>query len=128
MPQDHSPADPLARGGSRPASIPPASAAPFPFAAIVGQEEMKLALLIAAVDPAIGGVLVFGDRGTGKSTAVRALAALLPQMAVVEGCRFHCDPAAVSSWCSECRGAVGKRAAREPVRAGTGGGFAARCN
>ena len=47
----------------------------FPFSAIVGQDEMKLAILIAAVDPAIGGILVFGDRGTGKSTAVRALAA-----------------------------------------------------
>ena len=50
----------------------------FPFSAIVGQDEMRQALLIAAVDPAVGGVLVFGDRGTGKSTAIRALAALLP--------------------------------------------------
>ena len=64
----------------------------FPFAAIVGQEEMKLALLVAAVEPAVGGVLVFGDRGTGKSTAVRALAALLPPMRVVAGCRYDCDP------------------------------------
>ncbi|MBX9860129.1 MAG: magnesium chelatase ATPase subunit I [Sphingomonas sp.] len=64
----------------------------FPFSAIVGQDEMKLALLVAAVDPRIGGVMVFGDRGTGKSTAVRALAALLPPMPVVPGCRYHCAP------------------------------------
>ena len=59
---------------------------PFPFSAIVGQDEMKTALTLTAVDPSIGGVLVFGDRGTGKSTAVRALAALLPKIEVVEGC------------------------------------------
>ena len=64
----------------------------FPFSAIVGQDEMKLAILIAAVDPAIGGILVFGDRGTGKSTAVRALAALLPKMRAVVGCRYNSDP------------------------------------
>jgi magnesium chelatase subunit I len=58
----------------------------FPFTALVAQEELKLALQIAAVEPTIGGVLVFGDRGTGKSTAVRALAALLPPMSVVSGC------------------------------------------
>ncbi|MFZ9434269.1 MAG: ATP-binding protein, partial [Burkholderiaceae bacterium] len=51
---------------------------PFPFSAIVGQDEMKRAILITAVDPSVGGVLILGDRGTGKSTAVRALAALLP--------------------------------------------------
>ena len=68
----------------------------FPFSAIVGQEEMKLALLIAAVDQTVGGVLVFGDRGTGKSTAIRALAALLPPMSAVVGCRYNCDPAARS--------------------------------
>jgi magnesium chelatase subunit I len=75
---------------------------PFPFSAIVGQDEMKLALLIAATDASIGGVLVFGDRGTGKSTAVRALAALLPQMHVVVGCRYGCDPDA-TSLCEDCR-------------------------
>ena len=53
---------------------------PFPFSAIVGQEEMKLAMVLTAIDPGIGGVLVFGDRGTGKSTAVRGLAALLPPL------------------------------------------------
>lgn len=64
---------------------------------------MKLALLAAAVDPSIGGVLVFGDRGTGKSTAVRALAALLPPMRVVAGCRYNCDPDAPESLCPECQ-------------------------
>ena len=71
----------------------------FPFAAIVGQDEMKLALLIASADRSIGGVMVFGDRGTGKSTAVRALASLLPQMEVVKGCRFHCDPKSPAKGC-----------------------------
>ena len=66
---------------------------PFPFSAIVGQDDMKQALMIAAVDPTIGGVLAFGDRGTGKSTAIRALAALLPPMRVTDGCRYNCDPA-----------------------------------
>jgi len=59
---------------------------PFPFSAIVGQDDMKMAMILTAIDPSIGGVLVFGDRGTGKSTAVRALSALLPQIKRVEGC------------------------------------------
>ncbi|MEO1537547.1 MAG: magnesium chelatase ATPase subunit I [Pseudomonadota bacterium] len=58
----------------------------FPFSAIVGQDDMKRAMILTAIDPKLGGVLVFGDRGTGKSTAVRALAALLPEIAVVKGC------------------------------------------
>jgi magnesium chelatase subunit I len=74
----------------------------FPFSAIVGQDEMKLAILCAAVDPRIGGVLVLGDRGTGKSTAVRALAALLPKMRAVVGCRYGCDPQAGSASCEAC--------------------------
>jgi magnesium chelatase subunit I len=78
------------------------STAYFPFSAIVGQDEMKLAILCAAVDPRIGGVLVFGDRGTGKSTAVRALAALLPKMRVVVGCRYGCDPADGAAVCADC--------------------------
>jgi magnesium chelatase subunit I len=63
----------------------------FPFSAIVGQDEMKQALLIAAVDPRIGGVMVFGDRGTGKSTAARALAALLPPIPAIQGCAYNCS-------------------------------------
>jgi magnesium chelatase subunit I len=75
----------------------------YPFSAIVGQDEMKLALLIAAVDPSIGGVLIFGDRGSGKSTAVRALASLLPRMSAVAQCRYRCDPAETAELCDECR-------------------------
>ncbi|MEJ2534290.1 MAG: ATP-binding protein, partial [Gammaproteobacteria bacterium] len=75
----------------------------FPFTAIVGQDEMKLALLIAAVDPSVGGVLVFGDRGTGKSTAVRALAGLLPPMRAVVGCPYHCDPETTTCGCDACQ-------------------------
>ena len=73
----------------------------YPFSAIVGQQEMKLAILIAAIEPAIGGVLVLGDRGTGKSTAVRGLAALLPKMTAVQGCAYHCDPTA-KTLCADC--------------------------
>jgi magnesium chelatase subunit I len=73
---------------------------------------MKLALISAAVDPGIGGVLIFGDRGTGKSTAVRALAALLPAMNVVTGCRFGCDPESSKAWCEDCR----SRARQGPLK------------
>jgi magnesium chelatase subunit I len=76
----------------------------FPFSAIVGQQQMKLALLIAAVDQSVGGVLVFGDRGTGKSTAIRALAALLPKIKVVRGCPFNCDAnAELPGLCQVCQ-------------------------
>ncbi|WP_298294569.1 magnesium chelatase ATPase subunit I [uncultured Litoreibacter sp.] len=67
---------------------------PFPFSAIVGQADMKRAMILTAIDPSIGGVLVFGDRGTGKSTAVRALAALLPPIRAVKGCPVHSERAA----------------------------------
>jgi magnesium chelatase subunit I len=82
----------------------------FPFSAIVGQDEMKLALLIAAVDPKVGGVLAFGDRGSGKSTAVRALAALLPKMKVVVGCRYNCDPERPAEFCDACKTRAAKAA------------------
>lgn len=75
----------------------------YPFSAIVGQDEMKLALLLVAIDPLIGGVMVFGDRGTGKSTAVRALAGLLPAMKVVQGCKYGCDPSANGTRCDDCQ-------------------------
>jgi len=71
----------------------------YPFTAIVGQEEMKLALILNLVDRLIGGVLIMGHRGTGKSTAVRALAALLPPIKVVAGCPYNCDP---SDPCFNC--------------------------
>jgi magnesium chelatase subunit D len=74
----------------------------YPFTAIVGQEEMKLALLLNVVDPLIGGVLIMGHRGTGKSTAVRALADLLPKITVVEGCPYNCDPEDSRNQCNQC--------------------------
>ncbi|MBU3725146.1 MAG: magnesium chelatase ATPase subunit I [Burkholderiaceae bacterium] len=77
-------------------------ASAFPFSAIVGQQEMKLAMLVTTIDPSIGGVLVFGDRGTGKSTAVRALAAILPKMKAVVGCPYACDPESNKSTCELC--------------------------
>ncbi|WP_192964258.1 magnesium chelatase ATPase subunit I [Phycobacter azelaicus] len=73
----------------------------FPFAAIVGQDAMKTAMILTAVEPRLSGVLVFGDRGTGKSTAVRALAALLPPITVVRGCPINSEtPEAVPAWTS----------------------------
>ena len=66
----------------------------YPFGAVVGMADMRLALLLNAVSPAIGGVLVRGEKGTAKSTTVRELAAVLPPVDVVPGCRFACDPAA----------------------------------
>ena len=80
----------------------------YPFTAIVGQERMRRSLVLNAVDPRIGGVLIRGERGTAKSTAARALAALLPNVKVVANCRFGCDPDNPAAWCTECR----ERAAR----------------
>ena len=79
----------------------------FPFSAIVGQDDMKMAIMLTAIDPHIGGVLVFGDRGTGKSTAVRALAALLPKMRAVVGCPYGCDPE--NAKCPDCMAKAGDK-------------------
>lgn len=78
----------------------------YPFTAIVGQDRMKRALVLNAVNPSIGGVLIRGERGTAKSTAARALAALLPEIEVVADCRFNCDPRRPDSYCDECRDRV----------------------
>ncbi|WP_371659050.1 putative cobaltochelatase [Streptomyces sp. NBC_00280] len=88
---------------------------PFPFTAVVGQDDLRLALLLNAVSPAVGGVLVRGEKGTAKSTAVRALSVLLPAVDVVAGCRFSCDPGAPDPACPDGpheAGAHESRAAR----------------
>src|ERR671917_617000 len=73
----------------------------YPFGAVVGMDDMRLALLLNAVSPAVGGVLVRGEKGTAKSTTVRALSAVLPPVDVVPGCRFACDPAAPDAACPD---------------------------
>jgi magnesium chelatase subunit D len=73
----------------------------YPFSAVAGMEDLKIALLINAVSPAVGGVLVRGEKGTAKSTIVRALAELLPDVAVLAGCRFSCDPEAPDPECPD---------------------------
>ncbi|MFD8412006.1 putative cobaltochelatase [Streptomyces sp. NPDC059650] len=77
------------------------SSALFPFSAVVGQDDLRLALLLNAVSPAVGGVLVRGEKGTAKSTAVRALSAVLPEVDVVPGCRFSCAPAVPDPACPD---------------------------
>ena len=74
---------------------------PYPVSAVVGADDLKLALILNAVHPPIGGVLVRGEKGTAKSTAVRGLAALLPDVTVVAGCRFACDPASPEPDCPD---------------------------
>ncbi len=74
----------------------------FPFSAVVGQDKAKLALLCVAIDPMIGGVLLKGDKGTGKSTLVRALANVLPEIEIVDGCPFNCNPRNPVEMCDKC--------------------------
>ncbi|NLN44017.1 MAG: putative cobaltochelatase [Methanosarcina sp.] len=74
----------------------------YPFTAIVGRERMKKALILNIINPKVGGVLIRGEKGTAKSTAVRALANLLPEIEVVEGCKFRCNPHNMHEMCEEC--------------------------
>ncbi len=74
----------------------------YPFAALVGQESLKTALLLNAIDPGIGGVLISGEKGTAKSTAARALAEIMPAQQVVAGCPFRCDPGTPNPKCTHC--------------------------
>ena len=88
----------------------------FPFSALVGQDEMRLALLLNAVSPHISGVLIRGEKGTAKSTAVRALQHLLPDIAVVEDCSFACDPERPEQMCESCALREGYPVQQRPVR------------
>ncbi|WP_042589241.1 ATP-binding protein, partial [Ralstonia solanacearum] len=76
---------------------------PYPFSAIVGQEQLKRALLLCAIDPTLGGVLIRGDKGTAKSTAARGLTDVLPPITRVAGCAFNCAPDAPLAECEACR-------------------------
>jgi magnesium chelatase subunit D len=89
---------------------------PYPFSALVGQEDLRLALVLNAVSPAVGGVLVRGEKGTAKSTAVRAVAALLPGLRVVPGCRFSCEPGAADPRCPDGPHPADSGTAERPAR------------
>ncbi|WP_197363932.1 ATP-binding protein, partial [Streptomyces clavuligerus] len=89
---------------------------PYPFTAVVGQDDLRLALLLNAVSPRVGGVLVRGEKGTAKSTAVRALAALLPPVETVAACRFSCDPAGPDPLCPDGPHGAADGAGARPAR------------
>jgi magnesium chelatase subunit D len=89
---------------------------PYPFSAIVGQDDLKLALLVNAISPEVGGVLVRGEKGTAKSTAVRALASLLPGIRVISGCPYSCDPEAPNPECPAGPHPLDASAESRPVR------------
>ncbi|MCU1686825.1 MAG: magnesium chelatase [Amycolatopsis sp.] len=89
---------------------------PYPFTAVVGMADLRLALVLSSISPAIGGVLVRGEKGTAKSTMVRALAGLLPSVDVVGGCRFSCDPASPDPACPDGPHAAGAPTSTRPAR------------
>jgi magnesium chelatase subunit D len=95
----------------------PSTAAVYPFTAIVSQEEMKLAMLLNVIDDKVGGVLIMGHRGTGKSTAVRALVDLLPDISVAVDCVYRCDPVDQENSCDQCRQAIAQGARLRSERA-----------
>jgi Mg-chelatase subunit ChlI len=90
----------------------------FPFSAIIGQEKVKMALLLNAVDPRLGGVLISGSKGSGKSTIVRSFGEILPNIEKVKGCQFNCDPKTISKLCNSCREQLARqgRLSTEQVR------------
>lgn len=105
VPRESDPQVALPNNGYPPATptdTPVAATPVYPFTALVGQDELKLALLLCVIDPTIGGVMVMGHRGTAKSTAVRSLAALLPPLQRVAGCPYNCDPSAPAAACPHC--------------------------
>ncbi len=89
----------------------------YPFSAVIGQEQLKTALILNVINPRIGGVLIRGEKGTAKSTTVRALSELLPPLEVVWGCGFSCDPSEPEAFCPRCRSRTGvsSRSIRTPV-------------
>ncbi len=105
----------ILKAGSPPVGFGGALQQTFPFTAIVGQDDLKLAVLLSVIDPAIGGVLITGHRGTAKSTAIRALADLLPPVRVVAGCPYRCDPNERSPDCPRCASQSASKVQTQPV-------------
>jgi magnesium chelatase subunit I len=109
------PAEPSSPANGAAPAIPAGPPPPYPFAAIVGQAELKLGLLLCVVNPTIGGVMVMGHRGTAKSTAVRALAAMLPPIKAVAGCPYSCAPES-DGLCAHSRAAAAEAKNGKPAR------------